>query len=305
MAVRLASHQTAFVGFVLILTGIAVSTGLDWPLFRDEPMYVEAIKAFADGPFPTFSMNICGPSIFVWGMLTKAVGLSIPLLRLATLFLGTCGIGFLCGMTRRMPGVKSLWPVWFVCLLPQFVIYCFQINGSAVAFTLTCAVLFFGIPFLHVPCELSPRQRQLNGIALTVFMSLACMQNPFCLSFPLAFIAFEGWAFLKGGKSLGSLLRAPQLWIALCAIGGWLAFVAITQVSLLDSFDKHSRAGINPKWIVLYPGTYTILLIYLGGLFPFLPFALRDRPSLKVLLMIVAVCAILGWSSIPEPRLPL
>ena len=64
---------------------VALVSGLSWPNFRDEWMYLEAIESTTSPDAPTFVLNVCAVGVFVWSQLWQHASESLALLRFSVL----------------------------------------------------------------------------------------------------------------------------------------------------------------------------------------------------------------------------
>lgn len=269
---------------------VGAISGLSWPEFRDEPMYIGSVIATRDGlPRLTFDMNICAIGLTLWASLAEWVSDSIVVLRSSVLLVSLgCFLSWV-QLEKRVPG-GTLWrSLLILALVPEVFIYAYQVNGSGITLLGTIWVC---TAFL-VRHERGPTFP--NDLLLWASLSWACVQSPFCLGFLPAVIICELLLHRDGA------LRIPYRTgvLAVLAFGTWILFILLNPTGLTESLERHS-SGINPSMFKLHFGNWAIFFVLWGGLFPLLGFAVPDRLSFRRVVPFLLAVGALGFACLPK-----
>ncbi len=268
---------------------MAYITHLNWGLFRDEGMYVEASKIFLLSlPRVHIVLNISGIGIMIWAFLWKTVGYNLAVFRLPVMLFSLFSIYLFYIISKSFNCDKPWRYAFIIAFLPQFFIYSFQINGLVIGI---CFALLITKLYLDVIVKLDEKIGStiwLSILLIFIFSLFACITNPFLLAYPLTIISLEIVRIFK--KQRIQFFDSKIIIACLLVIILWLVFVFIFGEGL-QAISRHGVNGqdINPRFFIFFFGHITMFLIYLGGMFPFLPFSFKKRIRLKIFVPISLV----------------
>lgn len=280
-------------GVVAVYLLVAAVTGLDWPLFRDEGMYIEgASRTQAEFPAITFWMNINAVGVLLSAVLFEWVGESIALLRMSVLLLAVIGFWLFTRVATRVPGVHPGRSLLLLALIPEVFLYAYQLNGAQVT-------LFGVMAACVVILDRQQRGASVGRDALLLgVLSWVCVQSPFCLSFLPAAILSEFADRRQRGGTLAEQLPVRTTVVAVLAFAVWVLFILLNGTGLSESLERHS-VGENPAIAGLHFGNWAIFFVLWGGLFPFLAGATAGAAPLRCVLPFVAAVVTLGYCTLP------
>lgn len=276
---------------------IAFVTRLNWRLFWDEHIYTQASESLLSGGSP-FALNACVPGIVIWSFLWKLVGNNLAVFRLSVLFFSFISIYLFYNISKRFNSINPLRYAFVIAFLPQFFIYSFQMNGLVLGI---CFALIVIKLYLDTTIETDKKMdfaMWLQTGSICIFSLLACTTNPFLLAYPAIIIILETQRIFKERK-----IRFFDSRIAIaCILGISLWFVsAFIFGGGFGSISQRGGGGpeVNPRVFVFYIGHLTMLLMYLGGMFPFLVFSFKKRINLKLFIAMSLIAIPLALNFFP------
>jgi len=286
------------IAFLLIISPyvlISLLTGLNWNLFRDEVMYMNAVQEALRGNY--FTLNIAGFGVFLWKILSQFFGYSPPIFRSSVTLFSFLAIFIFFVFSRRFGAIKPWKYAFFLASLAEFFIYSFQINSLVMGIAF-CLLIIQSYLVATSSGEIKEGIFKLNLIALAVFSFAGCITNPFILAYPTVIILNESAKILRKEQ----IRRARTIICSsACAILLWIVYFFY----LGDGFralQQHGVAGLKHNSSIfgyIYPGHIAMFFVYFGGLFPFLSLVFPRRISFKISLLIL-LCAFMLIKCFPS-----
>ncbi|MEM7165808.1 MAG: hypothetical protein AAF581_10110 [Planctomycetota bacterium] len=280
-------------GTAIVYLLIGAATGLAWPLFRDEPMYLKGtLQTQESFPGLTFWLNINAVGVLLWAALLEWVHDSVAVLRLSVLLFGLGTFWLFASLCARFREARVGRALLLVVLVPEVFLYCYQVNG-------TLLTLFgaFAASLVFMSRQQSGPSWH-NDALLFVTLAWVCLQSPFCLSFLPAVILTEFFARRREGRAFAQQIPVRTGGIAVLAFAAWGVFILTNGTPLSESLQRHS-VGENPGILGLHFGNWAIFAVMWGGLLPFLGVATAGIVRWQRVVPFLLGAALLAYFTLP------
>jgi hypothetical protein len=220
----------------------------------------------------------------------------VAVLRLPALLAALGSLFLAIVVARRMAEEHPFYIAALLGTLPEPFVYSFQINGSTISILLGYWALL-----AYIKVHDSTRMGASRVLYLSMPFAISAIQNPFSLGYAGAagLLAVRTWF---SAADPGAKRHALGVGVAaLLAVGLWLAFLSLSQESIVGGIERHSAIVETNTSILggLYPGNLFIVLAFLGGLFPLLPWAVPRQLSWKVTAPVVLTTTVLSSWFLP------
>ena len=276
----------------------AYVTGLNWIPFRDEGLYLAfARKLSSEWPTMRVMHGVNGIGNLINMVIVRTVGDNIVIFRVVTVGFAVACIYLACDVSGCFRAAKRWKYTFIVASLPMFFIYSFQVNGFIIGIFFALLIMKLYLGRYEDPGRAENRGSWTVSAGLFLACTGAVFTNPFLLAYPLTIVVSEAVRMIKV-RRVGSVERrifvSCLLPIVLFALL-WGMSSAKTSVHPAHHLIGNAGASHNPRFFGLYLGHIPVLLIFLGGMFPFLLFSFRKR--INPLIFVFILTAVLSVSA--------